>query len=105
MQTTKAPSDELHRQIRAGGLVDPGDRIQITMSDGTKQMIEVFRVDEDALHGHTANGDLVEAEIDDIAVLATEEFSVVRSTAFAYVGVPVIAGAELFGFMMLSFVF
>lgn len=104
MQTTKAPADELHRQLRAGGLVDPGDRIRVTMSDGTKQTIEVFRVDEDALHGHTADGELVEAPIDDIAVLATEEFSIVRSTVFAYVGIPVIYGGILFTLLFLSYV-
>ena len=87
---TKAPTDELRQQIRAGGLVDPGDRIRVTMSDGTRQAIEVFRVDEDALHGHTADGVLVEAEIDDIAVLATEELSITRSVGL---GIGVFYGA------------
>ena len=75
------------------------------MSDGTKQTMEVFRVDEDTLHGHTADGELAQAQIDDIAVLATEEFSIVRSAAFAYVGAPVIYGGILFTLLMLSYVF
>ena len=105
MQTTKAPSDELRKQIRAGGLVDPGDRVQVTMSDGTKHTMEVYRVDEDAMHGHTADGTLVQTEIDDIAVLATEEFSIVRSVAFGYVGAPIIYGGIFFTFLLLSTIF
>lgn len=79
MQTTKPRGDELHERIRAGDLVDPGDRIRVLMSDGTKQTLEVFRVDEDAVHGRTANGNLVQADIDEIAALATEDFSILRS--------------------------
>ena len=105
MQTTKVPSDELQREIRAGGLVVPGEKIEVTRSDGSKQAMTVYRVDDDSLHGHAVDGELIEVPIDDVAVLATEKLSIVRSAAFAYVGAPVIYGGILFTVLLLSAAF
>lgn len=105
LQTARVPSDELQQEIRAGGLVVPGEKIRVTTMEGTKQDMTVYRVDEDALHGHTVDGELVKVPIDDVAVLATEKLSIVRSAAFAYVGAPIIYGGILFTVLLISAVF
>lgn len=96
MQAAKVPTEELRREIRAGGLVVPGEKIEVTGSDGVKQSMTVYRVDDDALRGLTKDGEQVEVPIDDVAVLAKEKFSPVRSTAFASAGAPFIFGGMFF---------
>ena len=69
---------ELRAQIRAGELVDAGDRIAVTTVDGDRFAFEVTRITAESIAGEG-----VEVPIDRIAVLRTERFDAVRTAGAA----------------------
>lgn len=83
LQRIRLPDQELHAAIRDGSVVVPGDRIEVIYADGTKYVLEVYSMDDQALRGKTTGGPDVEVPIDQIATIKVEKFSVVRTVSLA----------------------
>lgn len=83
LQPLRLPDKELHAAIRDGAAVVPGDRIEVTLTDGTRYVLEVYSMDDQALRGLTTGGPNVEVPIADIATMKTERISVIRTLSLA----------------------
>ena len=82
-QLVRLPDKELHEAIRNGSAVVPGDQIEVIQTDGTKYVLEVYSLDDQALRGKTTGGPDVEVQIDQIATMKVERISVVRTISLA----------------------
>ena len=82
-QLIRLPDKELHAAIRDGSAVVPGDQIEVIQTDGTRYVLEVYAVDDQTLRGKTTGGPDVEVQIDDIATVKKERFSLVRTVSLA----------------------
>ena len=78
LQQVPGEPAELRAQIRAGALVDPGDRIAVTTVDGNRYAFEVTRITAE-----TIAGEGVEVPIDRIAALRMERFDAGRTAGAA----------------------
>ena len=83
LQPVRLPDKELHAAIRDGSAVVPGDQIELILTDGTRYVLEVYSVDDQALRGLTTGGPNVEVQINDIATMKTERLSVIRTLSLA----------------------
>lgn len=89
LQTVDVPADELQRQLRAGTLVNTGDRVRLVTADET---VHKFRVTEISLEQDMVLGGNATVPIDKIVALETREVSVGR-TALLTGGVGIGAAA------------
>ncbi len=92
LQEVPLSSEELQARIRAGGLVEAGDRVSLRTADGRELVMEVVEMTRDSLRGDSA-----EVAIDDIIMLRTERIDPVRSAGAAAGGAVIIyvAGAVI----------
>ena len=90
LQDTGLSSEELQARIRAGGLVQAGDRVALRTSNGRELVMAVEEISQDALRGSGT-----EVPIDDIIMLRTERIDPIRSAGAAAGGAVIIyvAGA------------
>ena len=83
LQLIRLPDEELHAAIRDGSAVVLGDQIEVIQTDGTRYVLEVYAMDDQALRGKTIGGPDVEVQIDDIATMKVEKFSFIRTVSLA----------------------
>jgi hypothetical protein len=104
--------EELHEQIRAGDLLNEGDRVQVFTLDKKRREIWVIRVDDTFVHGEQAvRGEeqvhgqrkierkKVSVAIEDIVGIKTREFSIgktaVLSVGFYYLMIGIATAAAV----------
>lgn len=66
MKTIDLPENELQSRIRAGELIDVGERVRLITSDGHEHDFLVTRVDDESIHGSSN-----QVQIDDVVAIKT----------------------------------
>ena len=80
LQSTQLPPDELRDGIRNGSLVETGDEISVVTTDGREHVFDVRGVDQDAIRGELADGEVAVVAIDDVVALRTHQTERIRTT-------------------------
>ncbi len=92
LQDVGLSSQELQARIRAGELVEAGDRVALRTADGRDFVMKVVEVNRESLRG-----DAAEVLIDDIVMLRVERIDPMRSAGAAAGGAVIVyvAGAVI----------
>jgi hypothetical protein len=80
LRPVEAPRDELQRRILSGGLLEPGDRVSVTTSDGARHELRVAYVDVDA---GLIGGDGQTVRVAEIDALGKRQVSARKTAALA----------------------
>lgn len=75
MRSVEMPPDELHRAIRAGELLTPGERVQLVTVDGTQAELTVTEIDDQSIRGKDGA-----VPVDDVVALRTRQVSAGKTT-------------------------
>ena len=78
MKTVDMPESELQSRIRAGELVEVGEKVQLVTSDGREPEFVVTGIDDNAIYG-----DGEQIPIDDVVAIKTRRFSAGKTAALA----------------------
>ncbi len=77
LEPVDVPADELRQQLRAGSLVNSGDRVRLVTADET---VHKFKITEINLEQDKVLGRNAEVPIEEIVALETRELSVGRTS-------------------------
>jgi hypothetical protein len=102
VKPVEAPPEELHRLITSEGLLEPGDRVQLTTADGIRHEFRIVSVDLDE---GLIRGAEEAVPIADLIAVQTREVAVGKTTALAaglYLGIGAIIAIAIGPALLLS---